>query len=31
MQATDTYTLIEVKIFMEAKKWNKEKIDIIKC
>ena len=29
MQATHTYTLIEDKIFMEAKKWNKKKIDII--
>ena len=31
MQATHTYTLIEVEIFMEEKKWNKEKIDIIRC
>ena len=28
MQATHTYTLIEAEIFMEAKKRNKEKIDI---
>ena len=30
MQATHIYQLIEAKIFMEAKKLNKEKMDIIK-
>ena len=30
MQATHTYTLIEAKIFMEPKKLNQEKIDIIR-
>ena len=30
MQATHTYTLIEAKILMQAKKWNKEKKDIIR-
>ena len=29
-QVTHTYNLIEAKIFKEATKWNKEKIDIIK-
>ena len=29
-QVTHTYTLIEVKIFMETTKWNKDKIDIIR-
>ena len=30
MQARHIYTLIETKIFMEAKKRNKEKVDIIR-
>ena len=30
MQAMHTYTLIEAQIFIEAKKWNKEKMDITK-
>ena len=29
-QATHTYALIKAQIFMEATKWNKEKIDIIR-
>ena len=29
-QVMHTYNLIEAKVFMEATKWNKEKIDIIK-
>ena len=29
-QVNHTYNLIQVKIFMKAIKWNKEKIDIIK-
>ena len=29
-QVTDTYNLIEAKIFMEMTKSNKEKIDIIR-
>ena len=29
-QVRHTYPLIEVKIFMETTKWNKEKLDIIR-
>ena len=29
-QVTHTYPLIQAKRFMEATKWNKEKIDIIR-
>ena len=29
-QVTYTYSLIKAKGFMEATKWNKEKIDIIR-
>ena len=29
-QVTPTYTLIEAEVYMEATKWKKEKIDIIK-
>ena len=29
-QYTHTYDLIEAKDFMEATKWNKEKIDIVR-
>ena len=29
-QFTHTYNLIEAKDFMEATKWNKEKIDIVR-
>ena len=29
-QVTHTYSLIEAKIFMETKKWNKKKVDTIR-
>ena len=29
-QVTHTYNLIQVKIFMQTTKWNKEKLDIIR-
>ena len=29
-QVNHTYALIEAKILMQAKKWNEEKIDIIR-
>ena len=30
-QVTYTYNLIQAKIFMETTKWNKEKLDIVRC